>query len=881
MPIKRLPYSASELQQLGPQRTFTGRQLDEIAFPLGGIGTGSVSIGGWGQLRDWEIFNRPAKGNILAYSFFTLRAQAEGEQPVVRVLQGPTGGTYTGRGSGVERLNGAGLPHFRQCSFTGAFPFATVRLRDPDVPLRVSIEAFSPFIPLNDKDSSIPAAVFLVHLYNRGKKPVRATVFANLENAVGRPELGQNLNSFVREDAAAGLFMTTRKHPPDSPRCGSLALAAPRKRARPRPSRPGKLTFQTRWPREGKFDALTLFWRQLTTRGRLADDASEDPSPEGRTDIGSIGLLAKVEPGETATLPIVIAWHFPNFEMYWARPGPDGRKPVWKNYYASLFNDAWDVARYVCNNLQRLESETRLFQKAFFSSALPPYVLDAVSSQLSILRTNTCLRLSDGAFYGFEGCNDDSGCCEGSCTHVWNYAQALPYLFPALERSMRAADYEYNLHDDGHMTFRLPLPLGTRPEPTFHAAADGQMGGIMKTYRDWLISGDAEWLRKLWPRVKLALEYAWKPWDADRDGAMEGVQHNTYDVEFHGPNTMMGSFYLGALRAAEEMAKLMGEREKAAEYREVFERGSAWMDRHLFNGEWYVQKLARPKSGGPHSPDRRYQYGPGCLSDQLIGQWYASMLGLGYLFDRQKVRKALASIFKYNWREDLFAHPNPQRIYALGGEAGLLLCSWPRGGKPELPFPYSDEVWTGIEYQVASHLIYEGFVNEALAIVKAARDRHGGERRNPWNEFECGHHYARAMSSYALLLALSGFRYCAAEGRMGFAPARRSAAARKGAPRLNAENFRCFWSVDSGWGIYRQKLTPKSAALSHEVLRGSLTLREVSVQLPARFSPRAVSARVGAKRTKASLERGQGMAAVRFSEPVALRAGQRLSVVIR
>jgi uncharacterized protein (DUF608 family) len=865
MPVKRLPYSASELRGMGPQRTFTGRQLDEIAFPLGGIGTGSVSLGGWGQLRDWEIFNRPAKGNILAYSFFTLRVQAEGEEPVARVLQGPTGGTYTGRGSGVERLNGAGLPHFRRCSFTGAFPFATVQLQDPQVPLRASIEAFSPFIPLDDRDSSIPVAIFLVRLANKGKKQVRATLFANLENAVGRPELGQNLNSFVRENVAAGLSMTTRKHPPDSPRYGSLALATPWRR----------LTFQTRWPREGWFDALALFWRQLTTRGRLADDASEDPSPEGQTDIGSIGLIARIEPGKTATLPVVIAWHFPNFEMYWAKPGPDGRKPVWKNYYASLFKDAWDVARYVCENLKRLESETRLFQKALFSTSLPSHVLDAVSSQLSTLRTNTCLRLADGAFYGFEGCNNDAGCCEGSCTHVWNYAQALPYLFPALERSMREADYEYNLHDDGHMTFRLPLPLGTRPEPAFHAAADGQMGGVMKTYRDWLISGDNDWLRKLWPRVKLALGYAWKAWDADRDGVMEGVQHNTYDIEFHGPNTMIGSFYLGALRAGEEMAKLMAEPEKAAEYREVFERGKAWMDKHLFNGgETSPKRRDRAGEGGWYvqetdSPDRRYQYGPGCLSDQLIGQWCASMLGLGYLFDRQKVKEALSSIFRYNWREDLFTHANPQRIYALDGEAGLLVCSWPRGGRPEFPFPYSDEVWTGIEYQVASHLIYEGFVDEALAIVKAARQRHDGERRNPWDEFECGHHYARAMSSYALLLALSGFRYCAAEGLMGFAP------------RLNAENFRCFWSVDSGWGIYRQKLAPKAATLSHEVLRGSLALKLLTIQVPARFSPRAASARVGAKRVHASLERDREIVVVKFAETVALRAGQRLSVAIR
>ncbi|GBC95001.1 hypothetical protein HRbin16_00788 [bacterium HR16] len=417
------------------------------------------------------------------------------------------------------------------------------------------------------------------------------------------------------------------------------------------------------------------------------------------------------------------------------------------------------------------------------------------------------------------------------------------------------------------MTFRMPLPLGTIPEPTFHAAADGQMGGILKVYREWQICGNEEWLKSLWPSVKRALEYAWCEWDKDKDGVMEGVQHNTYDIEFHGPNTMMGSFYLGALRAAEEIARHLGEHDKAEEYRRVYESGRAWMDEHLFNGEYYIHEVrpASPEmSTDPQSPDfPKYQLGRGCLSDQLIGQWVARMLRLGDLFDHEHVRKALQSVFRYNWKSDLSEHANPQRIYALNDEAGLLLATWPHGGRPLFPFPYSDEVWTGIEYQVASHLIYEGFLEEGLAIVKGVRDRYTGERRNPWNEFECGNHYARAMASYALLLALADFFYSAPRGLLRFAP------------RVYAEDFACFFSVDSGWGVVKQAFGAGYGRAEVQVHRGALTLREVQLG----FALSQPQVRVAGKAVQAvATPLAEGGVHLVFEEPVIIRQGETLVI---
>jgi hypothetical protein len=441
---------------------------------------------------------------------------------------------------------------------------------------------------------------------------------------------------------------------------------------------------------------------------------------------------------------------------------------------------------------------------------------------------------------------------------VWNYAQTAAFLFPSLERSLRDADYTHNMHEDGRMCFRLQLPPGSSMWE-YHAAADGQMGGVLKVYRDWRLCGDDEWLRNLWPRVKKALEYAWQQWDDDRDGVMEGIQHNTYDIEFHGPNTMMGTFYLGALRAGEEMARHLGDTEAAESYRAVYEKGRAWIDRELYNGEYYIQR---------HNEEieLKYQYGRGCLSDQVIGQWFAHIVGLGYLLDAAHIKSTVRSIFDYNWRTDFWEHANPQRIYALNDEQGLLLCTWPHGGRPRFPFVYSDEVWCGIEYQVASHLIYEGEVERGLAIVKGLRDRHDGRRRNPWNEFECGSHYARSLASWSLLTALLGYSFDVPGRALGFAP------------RLDADPFQCLWSLDSGWGLYRQCMDGDQAEIDLSVAYGDLALERLVLGGVGEAS--AVTATREGQSVPANISQGEQGLVVTFDQGLELAEGETLHLTL-
>jgi non-lysosomal glucosylceramidase len=813
-------------------RRYTGAALKEIAFPLGGIGTGTVSLGGRGQLRDWEIFNRPAKGRDLPLCFAAIWARPEGRPAVARVLERGLLPPFVAD-RGLSPWAVAALPRLKEATFTGTYPIAAIRFDDRALPVEVGLEAFTPFAPIDDRVSGMPVAVFRWKLRNPSDRPVDVTLAHTQLNPVGydgleilrrgrrHPMFGGNVNRWTDEGGVRGLRMSRPQLEAGHPGAGTVALAT---------TWPA-VTFSEHWERSGWFDDIQSFWDDFRDDGRLPDRTEATPSPAGETDAGTLGLIARLGPGQTLELPVVLAWHFPSLVNYWGPPETlPGQSVVGQrmtNWFATQWPDAWAAATETLARIEELTARTRAFRDALFDSTLPEEVLDAVSSQMSIIRTTTCLRTEDGRFHAFEGCDDTAGCCPMNCTHVWNYAQALAFLFPQLERSVRLTDYQVNTLPDGEQKFRTMLPLATGVLWNYVAAADGQMGTLMKLYREWLVSADDAHLRALWPQAKRTLEFAWTRWDPDRDGVMEGEQHNTYDVEFYGPNTMCGALYLGALRACELMARHLGDPD-ADEYARMFAAGRARYDRELWNGEYYAQHVRMPGPGEVHKgkyPQRhppgirqgestpRYQYGPGCLADQLLGQWFAHVVGLGYLLPAEHVRVAARSIFRHNFRRSLAEHESCQRAYAVGDEGALLQCTWPHGGRPRYPFPYADEAWTGSEYAVAGLLLYEGEVEAGLEIVRAVRARHDGIRRNPWDEFECGHHYARALSSWALLLALSGYHYSAPAGHLRFAP------------RLAADSFRALFTAGTAWGTV--EIGAAGATLT--VLEGEVTLRTLEI----------------------------------------------------
>jgi len=388
---------------------------------------------------------------------------------------------------------------------------------------------------------------------------------------------------------------------------------------------------------------------------------------------------------------------------------------------------------------------------------------------------------------------------------VWNYAQAVAHLFPSLERSLRETEFLNSQDERGHQTFRTPLPIRP-PAHDFHAASDGQLGGIMKVYREWRISGDSDWLKSLWPRVRQSLDYCVRTWDPKGKGVLEEPHHNTYDIEYWGPDGHCSSFYLGALNAAVKMGEAL--EDDVQTYAQLLAKGKTFYESELYNGEYFVQKiqtegLEAEYPGIDYSGNGdgyqniidtlnqegpKYQYGTGCLSDGVLGFWIGLVCGLDEMVDSEKVTSHLLAVHKYNLKQDLSDFANPQRpSFAMGNEGGLLLCTWPRGGELSLPFVYSNEVWTGIEYQVASHLMFEGKVEEALDIVRECRDRYNGRIRNPFNEYECGHWYGRALSSYGLIQGLTGVRYDAVEKTLYI-------------DSRVGDSFRSFLATDGGFG---------------------------------------------------------------------------------
>lgn len=811
VPAVEVPQSPPK--PIGWPRRFEGRQLAQIAFPLGGVAAGSISLGGRGQLRDWEIFNRPDKGNQPNYAFPSIWAKADGKPAVARVAEARLQPPFDGP-NGLGSANAPGLPRLESAVFIGQYPLARVEFRDRALPVRLSLEAFTPIVPLDADASGLPVAVLRYKATNPSKTArVSCAMAYSIENPVGTSD-GRSAES--RSGAGLrGLQFSNPKLDGKDPLQGTFALAAM-----------GSAPFSAwrGWPRGRWWNSPMLFWDEFSANGLLGAE------PEVRGPVGVVSLRQEIEPGGEAEFVFVLAWHFPNRtprRCGWSAPKGDEDTLI-GNWYCTKFPDAWQAAEHLARTLPSLEPRMRTFLSTVERSSLPGPVKDAAMSNLSTLATQVCFRTSDGEFHGFEGANDKSGCCYGSCAHVWNYESTTAHLYPSLSRSLRNAMFGYPMDERGAIHFREMLPPGKQRSSI--VAADGQMGQVMKAWLDWKLGGDRAWLNEIWPRVKKSMEFCWAPgsWDADRDGVMEGVQHNTYDVEFYGPNPQCGVYYLGGLRAAEELAKAVGDTAAARQFRELFERGSAWIDANLFNGEYYIQKVQGVKReavadalistmGSDDTVNPEYQMGEGCLTDQLIGQYQADVCGLGPLLKKENISKTLDSIYRYNYRRDLSAHPSVQRTYALNDEAGLVICDYGKKPRPKIPFPYFAEVWTSFEYFFASQLIWDGRIDEGVELVSAARSRHDGERRNPWDEEECGHHYARAMAAWSPLLALSGFVYDAPRQHLSVKPARRGPAP-----------FRCFWSTATGWGWFELGAKLKVTVEAGELVIASLELPPAS-----------------------------------------------------
>ncbi|MGM9738957.1 MAG: GH116 family glycosyl-hydrolase [Candidatus Cryptobacteroides sp.] len=793
-------------------KTYDSEHIARIALPLGGIGTGTVSLSGRGELCDWEIMNVPGKGYSTITDgndapFFCIYTR-QGDSSQTTMLAGPLNKNdyehYEGR-----PVNHHGLPRFATASFMGAYPMGQVLLQDNGLPVEVRIKGFNPFIPGDSERSGLPVAILSYEVTNLTDSQLEVAVCGSLRNFIGRDgntvtnnwkgdiiPLGadKNRNTFREEQGLKGIYMDSEGVDPKNQAWGNMSLTT---------GEQAEVTYRTSSARNSWNAALLNFWDDFSEDGRI----TEQPASGENDPMASLAVKKTLGAYETQTFTFYLTWNFPN-------------RKAWSfetvgNYYSQLYTDSWRTAQMILPQMVELEKGTLEFLNAFLGTTYPEVVKEAALSNLSVLRSQTVFRLPDGHMMGWEGIMDKYGSCKGSCTHVWNYEVATPYLFGDLARSMRDVEFNYATCPDGLMNFRAALPLGEAAKER-NAAADGQMGCIMKMYREWQLSGDQSFLETNWAQVKKVLRFAWKErgWDGNKDGLMEGSQHNTMDVNYFGPNPQMQFWYLGALRAAEEMAVSMKDRHFADTCRCIFELGRAKVDSLLFNGEYYEHRITDPETfeyldmtrPDVNIPD--YQLGPGCLVDQLAGQYMSHLCGLGYLGEKVHMRTALESIWKYNYLPDFSRHFNNMRSYVLGNEAGLLMASWPKG-RLEVPFPYFSEVMTGFEYCAATSMFQEGMFEEGLKVIQSIRDRYDGAKRNPFSEAECGYHYARSMASWAPVVALAEYSYSGIEQTM----------------HITCRPGRYFWSNGSAWGTV--EVTLPSVLI--EVIHGTLSLKSLGI----------------------------------------------------
>ena len=736
-----------------------------IAYPLGGFGAGMFCIQGNGGFGQFSMRNRPALNNE-PYMFAAVCIKGE-KGNVAKVLESAVP-DYKIFAKGINPGYGLfdhpfGLPRFESGEFTAKFPFATVKLTDRTMPIEAEIEAFSPFTPGDTDNSSLPAASVTYKIRNISTEKKEGVFSYNTFNFIRI--IRHEVQDYQREDIKTfrkpnGFVFHQAEGEKDKTEFGEAYVSTTDKDAK----------INTNWFSGGWFDAQTMIWKDVEN-AVLKDEHNKDNKSLG----GSISVPFSLEPGEEKSVTVNFAWYVPNTDINFLPQDEREVKPFYVPWYAGRFGSVTEVMDYYIENLSDLYAKTKLFTDTFYNTDLSEDIVSAIGANLTILKSPTILRQTDGRMWAWEGSAEEWGSCAGSCTHVWNYAQAICHLFPEFERTLRHTELKDSTTETGHQEFRTFLPI-QKAYKTYHAASDGQLGGIMKMYREWHIKGDIDWLAEYWDDMVLSLDYCISVWDKKGEGVLKEPHHNTYDIEFWGADAMCSSFYLGALKAISLMGEALGK--DVEKYKELYSKGRKYVETELFNGEYFYQKIewktleaewdlsketdtARilMSEEGP-----KYQYGTGCISDGVVGAWLAKMCGLGDILDPEKVKSHLKSVYLYNFRRSLVDHANPQRCgYALGKEGGLLLCSWPKGGKPSLPFVYSDEVWTGVEYQVASHMMTFGMMDEALDIIRTLRARYDGTKRNPYNEYECGNWYARALASYAMIEAVTGVRYDAYE----------------------------------------------------------------------------------------------------------------------
>ncbi|XP_065838479.1 non-lysosomal glucosylceramidase-like isoform X2 [Oscarella lobularis] len=873
------------------QYKYSGDALMAATFPLGALGGGCIAVAGDGGLRQWQVCNVVNHDGHVPDSFFAVRV-GSGTSSSAAVLMSPALYNKTGFKPAAYVTDHvipqaskdllAALPGIETVEITAKFPIVEIDYTSPSIPVQIHAEAFSPCIPLDSKNSALPVIIFNYTVTNPTTSTVEVSLLGSLQNIAGWN--GHTVIANEVEDAAYGgntnatltkttgytaLDMMNPTLPATSSQNGHISLAVL--------NSTGDAVSVT-----PQYDAVKDLWASFAKTGKLPA-GSTGPSPTGKTWNGAISLTKAVGPKQAQAFTFLLAWHFPHRYVNWSqeRFGIKDEETQFYigNQYATFWPTIQNVLDYTVTNVAALTDKTRAFQDAMFNSTLPWQLIDSAAGRVSVLNSPTCMWHGDGNFYAFEGCRTTAGCCPLNCTHVWNYEFTLSRLWPDLERTMRAVDLQAQLSPNAILPSRTTVPLELRRQWSFwpdytqvnpastSICVDGEIGTVNKTYREVLQGAPKNWFDNQLHQVKKVMQ-RWMTELDDGTGVIRGPQPNTYDCAIYGVNTFIGTQYLCALRAAEEMAKLQGDAASATAYHERFAMGSETLEKLCFtNGKNYTQAV---------DPAHAVEVmGDGTHADALMGWWWARALNLGDILPIDHVKSSLQATFTQNHVTAFDPKMQSPRPFFDQRDAGIYIERWPDGKVPSKAIRYSSEgAWTGLEYPFAAQCLYAGLEDVFLQVLTEARAKYDGTRRSPWNEIECGDHYSRPMSALQLFEVASGITW----SFVSVPKVKTVCVNLSFAPRLSFTNYRGFFILATCFGQYVQIGNENLAAGTAQVsiAEGELVLNQLQIKSTAS----AATATISHKPVEAKVSQNEGVLTLAFTTTVTLHASEAIAINI-
>lgn len=756
--------------------------LKNSGIPLGGLGTGSVELRSDGLFHEWQIMNNNPWGpgpkvdvpnNAL---FFGLQLTGADKRSVVLASPDELFGWL------MDPYLLPWLERPTEIKSKARFPFTELEYDFPGLPANVSLEAFSPFIPLDAKNSGLPLAYLTFTIENRSKKELPLTFFGCMANLAGASsDDALSVMEFTGRGKRASMSFCRENIPDQQSDCGSVALGMVA-------DKPGVTSY-------GMHLKTRDLWDVLRETGRLEnhDFATAEGAPypieagrRGRRRKGfrSHGALARsmtLKPGESTRVTFMVCWHFPNL----IERDLKAKNAVGANIghqYENWFEDATDVFKYAAKNADKLRGETKQFFDAYYSSTMEPWLLEAVSAQLT-----TLIKSSWWDKYGRFGIWEGLGCCGLQTTDITHYGSfPIVQFFPEIEKSQMRLTKD-NVEEAGDIPHMMPATFACSDVDNLKRI-DLMPQFVLLVWRDVLWTADLEYLREMWPTVKDAMAFM-DTKDLNGDGLPNNTgADQTYDqFPMKGTSAFVGILFLASLRATAEMAELMGETDYACDLRQRFSAAKDLLDEQLWTGDFY-RLCYDPVTG---------QGNDGVMTDQINGDWFIRQTTGTGLLANGKVKSALRSII------DACSHP-----------AGFLAnCAWPKGGGAGTSRLGTDQAncpWSGVEYAVAAHMILLGMENAGIKVARDVWERyeHVGER---FNHIECGGHYYRALSSWAVYLALSGWTMDILNRTLKL--------------RIGRKPMQSVLTTANAWGI----LNVDGKTIRVSIERGSLKLKTIEI----------------------------------------------------